>query len=556
MSKATRRDDQTSSGKVARNSVSFVDKRPQFEIDLRVERVSQCAILQHEEQMKETNKKLESWELDHPENPFVTSWRKKATRSSVKNQVALCTRWATLSWSNWDKPRRLFSVCILPLKHVPEGCEHVSMWRLASTQSKYDGPNQRNICSLENSVLRTAVTLSRGKKHGHNQWHKDHAKRGARRRGNHISVLSRWQNDEIFRASQVAIGWTETYVKYLDFVSTVDIKHEAPYRERHRFERHSLHEKCRSRSSSRTTAETRRWWSHQHACSCQPSTRSMQRCTSNSVTLEDKTAQHIGSYSPKTLVSGWVSTGSSISRHLHLRHGQKAHHGGALNGKIKSGGTSGKNGQRQIHGQTGSGKLVAGEYCLDCCQNRHEFQFPLAVLHIHQLCSFTLTDFASRQTRRCVQISHHRTDACAHFSRCVPHLAQFTQCACIGSKYLSDSPSVSQKSSHPRSCHLRVPEFSAFLPVFTSSTTTPTPLTGIRLNPCATPLCGGPSGHLADPTPNTGSEPKFCIDGSSERTPTSLPTWKSSFKLEREPWPTSTFQSIKRQPGQFSPCWN
>ena len=50
-------------------------------------------------------------------------------------------------------------------------------------------------------------------------------------------------------------------------------------------------------------------------------------------------------------------------------------------------------------------------------------------------------------------------------------------------------------------CHsLGVPEFSAFPPVLTPSTT---PLTGIRLNPCATPLWGGPSGHLADPTPNT-----------------------------------------------------
>ena len=33
-----------------------------------------------------------------------------------------------------------------------------------------------------------------------------------------------------------------------------------------------------------------------------------------------------------------------ISRHLHLRHVQKAQHGGALNGKIKSGGANGKNG--------------------------------------------------------------------------------------------------------------------------------------------------------------------------------------------------------------------
>ena len=57
---------------------------------------------------------------------------------------------------------------------------------------------------------------------------------------------------------------------------------------------------------------------------------------------------------------------------------------------------------------------------------------------------------------------------------------------------------------------LGVPEFSAFPPVFTSSTTTPTPLTGIRLNPCVTPLWGGPSGHLADPTPNTLPKRETC----------------------------------------------
>ena len=50
-------------------------------------------------------------------------------------------------------------------------------------------------------------------------------------------------------------------------------------------------------------------------------------------------------------------------------------------------------------------------------------------------------------------------------------------------------------------CHSWVFLSSLFSPlVFTSSAT---PLTGIRLNPCATPLCSGPSGHLADPAPNT-----------------------------------------------------
>ena len=50
---------------------------------------------------------------------------------------------------------------------------------------------------------------------------------------------------------------------------------------------------------------------------------------------------------------------------------------------------------------------------------------------------------------------------------------------------------------------LGVLEFSAFPLVLSSSTTQPIPLTGIRLNPCGTPFWCRPSGHLADPTPDS-----------------------------------------------------
>ena len=110
-----------------------------------------------------------------------------------------------------------------------------------------------------------------------------------------------------------------------------------------------------------------------------------------------------------------------------------------------------------------------------------------------------------------VQITPHRTHACAHVSRCVPHFAQFIQCACIGSRYLSDPVCFSKVIPSATMSLLGVPEFSAFPPVFTLSTATPTPPTGIRLNPCATQLWGGPSGHLADPTPSTVS--RYCGEG-------------------------------------------
>ena len=51
-------DDQTSTRKLVRDSEPVVEKKPHFEIDLRVEGVSQDAILQDEEKMKEICKKV------------------------------------------------------------------------------------------------------------------------------------------------------------------------------------------------------------------------------------------------------------------------------------------------------------------------------------------------------------------------------------------------------------------------------------------------------------------------------------------------------------------
>ena len=135
------------------------------------------------------------------------------------------------------------------------------------------------------------------------------------------------------------------------------------------------------------------------------------------------------------------------------------------------------------------------------------------------------------------QITPHRTHARAHFSRYVPHFAQFIQCTKVFERSFACFSKVIPSATMPL---LGVPEFTSFLPVFALATTTPTPRTGIRLNPCATPLWGGPSGHLADPTPNTGYEPKFCINVSSERTPINLPTRKSGFPLESDAVDTSS----------------
>ena len=48
------------------------------------------------------------------------------------------------------------------------------------------------------------------------------------------SILDRWQNEEIYRASLLVHGWTEEYVKYSGYISKIDISYDALYNQRNR----------------------------------------------------------------------------------------------------------------------------------------------------------------------------------------------------------------------------------------------------------------------------------------------------------------------------------
>ena len=61
-------------------------------------------------------------------------------------------------------------------------------------------------------------------------------KRGVVKRCKNTSFLDRRQNDEVYRASQFVHGWTDEWVKYLDYISKIDVSHDAPYRQRLRHE--------------------------------------------------------------------------------------------------------------------------------------------------------------------------------------------------------------------------------------------------------------------------------------------------------------------------------
>ena len=67
------------------------------------------------------------------------------------------------------------------------------------------------------------INRSRWTRHGDQPRQEDHWKAVDETRGvrKHIyfSTLSRWWDDEKYRNSQLAIGWTETYCRYLDHLS-------------------------------------------------------------------------------------------------------------------------------------------------------------------------------------------------------------------------------------------------------------------------------------------------------------------------------------------------
>ena len=196
----------------------------------------------------------------------------------------------------------------------------------------YQSTMDRTRTALKNPYHRASVIISRGKKSGHNPWQMDHqkatdAKRRVLKRGKCTSFLDRWQNDEVYRASQVVHGWTDEWVKYPDYISKIDLSHDAPHRQRLR---------CESTISTRSVDSNK-----QAGLLCQrPDDKSsanalvsLQRASGKGVphipmhlrtrrhnTLDPAIQQHLE----------WLSftTGRRISRHLHPQHGQKAQRGG------------------------------------------------------------------------------------------------------------------------------------------------------------------------------------------------------------------------------------
>ena len=229
-----------SSRKPVLNSVPLVDRKSQFEIDLRAEGVSQDAILQDEEQMKEIYKKLESWELDHAQKSIRNELKKKGDMIFSEESSRAIYEMGNLDLIELRQTSATFQ-CPSCLKHIPEGLGMClcGVW-LRPNQDAMDRI-RATFAALKTPYCRTAVTLSRGRKHGHNQWQIDDAKevdakKGARRRRNHPCILSQGRTTKYTERLRWRSDGLRPYVKYLDYISSVDIKHEAPHQQRERYE--------------------------------------------------------------------------------------------------------------------------------------------------------------------------------------------------------------------------------------------------------------------------------------------------------------------------------
>ena len=98
----------------------------------------------------------------------------------------------------------------------------------------------RKLQELLGSSYSVTKKKSRGQKTGPQPWQQHHGKaedvmRHIVRDGEHSSILERFQKDLRYKESQLVHGWNETWCKYLDYIRTNDISHNASREQRGRY---------------------------------------------------------------------------------------------------------------------------------------------------------------------------------------------------------------------------------------------------------------------------------------------------------------------------------
>ena len=225
-----------------------------------------------------------------------------------------------------------------------------------------------------------------------------------------ISFLDQWQNDEIYRACQLMHGWTEEYVKYLDYISHIDIRTDAPYKQRNRHESAFFMRGVDSNKQAGPLCQRPDEKSANVLVGLQRE--QDQRSNSYFNALADKTKRHIGSNSQTTL---------RISHHLHAQHGQKVKHGGALHlGTVNDKTDTLKDDKTKYDGISDNPdnvrvtrRLVQGDWYGDVRAKKSQLLSSSSESGFHtQSCGLLRFLFFPTVSRPCSSNCHERDDEC------------------------------------------------------------------------------------------------------------------------------------------------
>ena len=247
-------------------------------------------------------------------------------------------------------------------------------------------------------------------------------------------MLSRWHTDETYRTSQVAIGWTETYVKYLEYTSTVDIKHEALYRQRHRYESTLFMRSVDHNPQAGPLCKREDFRPSADVLVCLNETKAKMYFK---FPLHLRTRQHNTSNPTVQQHSEWLSF--NWQQHVFLfififdmdrksnvvelstqENSQPWRVWQPEEWQDQKWWENGKDRQRQVHEQTISGQLVTGENCFELF-SKVDLSSNSSCSLAHSSAMFFSNNFRVQTVTIVmnatvgVQITPHRTHACKHF---------------------------------------------------------------------------------------------------------------------------------------------
>ena len=179
-----------SSGKPVQDMEPKVEQKPDFDIDLRAQGVSQDAILQDEAEMREIN---------HQVNKVKAGSNKISVRNDLAKDGMIFRE---------ESSRAIYEVGSMELIELRQTSETAQFEGMSMCQcGKLLRPNESTLDriraafeALKAPYYRTAPIISRGKKFGHNPWQQDHhrardALKGATKKDKYTPIWDRWQRE-------------------------------------------------------------------------------------------------------------------------------------------------------------------------------------------------------------------------------------------------------------------------------------------------------------------------------------------------------------------------